>query len=234
MTNMDPLFLRAFFPGLTSPKTATAEWSGHRVLGRRLRPFSLWHLLVLTGIESPFVQPLDPKAPPSGGDLVTAVDICRNRYPEARVGGRGWLRRAANFLRLAGGGFIRQAQMFLSYRAAFEAGPEFQIVPSRHASSGEPRGQPPLIFEMVIAAMKVARCSRAEAWNLPPGEAAWYRSEWLRERGADVDFLTPEVQADQERLAHDAPDVHAALVRGAAKFGRGLNVRCQRGGGAHA
>jgi hypothetical protein len=190
-----------------------APWSEHWVLGRQLRAFSLWHLLLLTEVESPVIR----AAHVTPQDLVVAVEICRCAWPETAVGGRSWRRRLANFWRLAGGGFARQLKAFAEYRQDFESPPDFRIVPPERCGSSSPRGQPPLLFELLIATMQIARCGRAEAWGVSPAEAAWYRMEWLKQRGADVDFIAADDREEQERLAQLNPKLHAALLAGAAK-----------------
>jgi hypothetical protein len=51
----------------------------HRVLGKRLRPFSLWHALLLEAIQSPIWLGRGMLTLP---DLHSAVAICSNEWPK--------------------------------------------------------------------------------------------------------------------------------------------------------
>jgi hypothetical protein len=216
---LDPAFSEAFLHRLAR----NSEWSAHRVLGRRLRPFSLWHLLLLSEVESPLIQ----AAPIAAHDLVVGVELCRCVYPASTLGGRSLWRRILNAWHIAGGGLSRQVERFRAYREDFESPPDYSIVPPER-SSGTTRGQPPLLFQLLVATIKVARCGRQEAWGVSPGEAAWYRAEWLKERGCDVDFIDAAVKAEQVKLEVIDPSLHQALLAGAAKFKAGIK------GGHHA
>lgn len=75
---MDERFLRAWF------------CREHTVLGRKLRPFSLAHRLVLEAVGSPFMA---PDRPFTMSDLCVAVRICASADPFTTTGGPTWLER---------------------------------------------------------------------------------------------------------------------------------------------
>lgn len=213
---LEAAFTEAFFHRLPRRFDARDPWSAHRVLGKRLRPFSIWHALLLTQEASPFTMGggVARVAPP---DLVKAVSVCRLRYPlsrpDGRMGGPRFSWRA--FWRMLGGGFAREVEAFNTYLEDFQTVPEYTVVPPK--SAGEARTPAPETLRLVRAVLACTGCSRAEAWDCPMGEARWWYALWLQERGADLDFTSAHVRAEQEQLERENPALHAALVRGARR-----------------
>ena len=214
---LEAAFTEAFLHRLTRRFDARDPWSAHCVLGRPLRPFSVWHALLLTRESSPFTMGggVARVAPP---DLLKAVTVCQLRYPFNAVSLRfSW--RA--FWKMLGGGFAREVEGFNAYLSDFQTVPEYTVVPPK--SAGESRTPAPETLRLVRAVMGCTGCSRAEAWDCPMGEARWWYALWLQERGADLDFTSAHVRAEQEQLEREQPGLHAALVRGAQK------ARAQKG-----
>lgn len=208
---LEAAFTEAFFHRLPRRFDARDPWSAHRVLGRWLRPFSVWHALLLTREASPFTEG-GSRARVAPADLVKAVTACRLRYPASEVHVRfSW--RA--FWRMLGGGFAREVETFSAYLADFQSVPEYTVVPPK--SAGESRTPAPETLRLVRAVMGCTGCTRAEAWDCPLGEARWWYALWLQERGADLDFTSASVRAEQQRLEAENPALHASLVRGAHK-----------------
>lgn len=54
----------------------------HRILGQRLKPFSLGHYLILSRFDSPFVSDEPNKVAVSKDDLIFAVLVCAHEYEE--------------------------------------------------------------------------------------------------------------------------------------------------------
>ncbi len=206
---LEAAFAEAFFHRLPARFFARDPWSAHSVLGQRVRPFSVWHALLLTKEASPFTT--------GGGagriapaDLLKAVAVCRLQYPQNELRLSFSLR---SFWRMLGGGLAREVEAFNAYLADFQTLPEYTIIPPR--GCGEPRTPAPETLRLVRAVMGCTGCSRAEAWDCPVGEARWWYALWLQERGADLDFVSAHVRAEQEQLERENPKLHAALVRGA-------------------
>lgn len=210
-------FTEAFFHRLPRRFDAHDPWSAHRVLGKRLRPFSIWHALLLTREASPFTMGggVARVSPP---ELVKAMRVCRLRYPDSLVSLRFSVRA---FWRMLGGGFAREVEAFNAYLADFQTVPEYTVVPPK--SAGESRTPAPETLRLVRAVISCTGCSRAEAWDCPMGEARWWYALWLQECGADLDFTSAHVRAEQEQLEREQPGLHAALIRGAQK------ARAQKG-----
>jgi hypothetical protein len=213
---IEAAFAEAFIHRWPRRFDARDPWSGHRVLGKRLRPFSIWHALLLTREASPFTMG-GGVARVAPGDLVKAVAVCQMRFPWSGPDGQiqprfSW----RTFWRMLGGGFAMEVEAFQAYLADFQTLPEYTVIPPRNA--GESRTPAPETLRLVRAVIGCTGCSRQEAWDCPLGEARWWFALWLQERGADLDFTSAGVRAEQEQLEQENPELHAALVRGAARI----------------
>ena len=204
---MDPAFAEAFLHALASPFRANDPWSGHKVLGRRLRPFCLWHSFLLEQMGSPFVT----GAGVTAADLSRAVAVCRCRYGGVSRTPRFSL---AAFWKVLGRGLGSEVQLFREYVADFQTRPDYRVIPPRGAT-GPARGQAPEYLRLVAEVIAMTRCSRQEAWEMPVGEARWWFALGLKNRGADLDFADAEQRAAEEReiaaLKARNPGLHEAL-----------------------
>lgn len=209
---IEAAFSEAFLHRLPVRFDRQDPWSAHRVLGVRLRPFSVWHAFLLTREESPLTQVREGQMSIGPADLLKAVDICRLRYPQNEIQPRfSW--RA--FWRMLGGGFEREVEAFKGYLADFQTVPDYTVIPPRNA--GESRTPAPETLRLVRAVIGCTGCRRDEAWDCPLGEARWWFALWLQERGADLDFTSAKVREEQAILERENPALHAALIRGAQR-----------------
>lgn len=199
---MDPAFAEAFVHALARPFRPDDPWSGHKVLGKRLRPFCLWHSFLLEQMGSPFVT----GAGVTAADLSRAVAVCRCRYRELYAPTRFCM---VAFWKVLGPGLGKEVQRFRDYVGDFQTRPDYHVVPTRGAT-GPARGQAPDYLRLVAEAIAVARCSRQEAWEMPVGEARWWFAIGLKNRGADLDF------ADAEQRAAEAREIAALKIRNPA------------------
>jgi hypothetical protein len=173
---LDPSLAGAFIDGGVS----------HRLLGVRLRPFSLWHLLLLQTLDSPFLR----KGQVGLHDLRTAIGICRLRFGQSRV-----RRPSLGLVLLCRKGAFHDAVCdFLSYTGGYLYKPDYSIVPSKYSTPGKVSGAPE-IFRLASDVIGWSHWTEDHVWNMAPGRAQWYRSSALRAIGADVDFVS---QADRD------------------------------------
>lgn len=184
---LDPVFGEAFAL-LPTP----------RVLGWRLRPFSLWHQLLLEEIDSPFVT----GTAPTGPDLVRAVAICRCRHPYVRID----LPRGTGLYTLAhlAGRFRQHLERFKAYAKQAHCRPEVTIHPPKGVT-GDSRGSAPEVFRLHLSVLALVH-DRSAAWDCPAGQAEWYHMEAQRAKGVDVDYLTEKTRADWARLEAEDPE----------------------------
>ncbi len=191
-----------------------------RVLGWHLRPFSLWHRLLLEEIDSPLVR-LPTKANPTEGltgtDLLRIAAICRNRYPCVRIafGPLGRLYTAAQLAGRVPAHLVR----LRTYLTQALANPEYAIHPPRGGTRGPQRGSAPEVFRMFLSVLAHSR-NIAEAWDCPAGQAAWYHAEALRAKGVDVDYVTEEQRQRERQWAAANPEAAAKCRAVAAQWDR--------------
>lgn len=163
--------------------------NAHKVLGHRLRPFSLYHQLILEAISSPIM---------GGSGIVTLIDLeiaCRicasdyNGYQDAsrRIGWFGKLRWGIKALTRS---LEKEAAKFDAYFSDFVA------LPETHGQGGSQEGK---TYHEFPAPLSVAGClmangfesgRRKEIWMTPLGEAHWYCATFLRLDGADLNLIT--------------------------------------------
>lgn len=192
--------------------------SNSRILGIRLRKFSLWHRLLLRTVQSPFLGGKD--ATVTLFDLATAAGICSLPYGNSKVR-RPWLaplimqikailltiwrwktRKEENqFKRL----FRKEVDTFLEYCSDYLQEPDFAIIPFEgdRKRPHTPRGKAPPEIEQVADIVGWSKCSFEDAWNMPVGLSNWYRVIAIREAGTDVDFVTERERKFQEKLPKD-------------------------------
>jgi hypothetical protein len=167
--------------------------STHRVLGRKLKPFCLWHRFQLEILESPFLS----------GDVINIVDLeravqaCCLTYPEvikAKI--NMWSFR----WRLAGCSFEAEVKKFMNYVEDHFSPPKF-LPQLKKRYMPETINHPPpenlIIFSAVAA---LTGWKDKEIWMLPLGQAYWYAASHWYQAGAELDFLTPEHLVLRERI----------------------------------
>lgn len=164
----------------------------HRVLGRRLRPFCLWHVLLLQAIHSPFV---------AGGnatlfDLKNAVAICRLGYRQSHIRRQFWPR-FMTVKRLR-----KHVELFMEYVGDYLSKPEYTVVPLDIRDRRPPPRitPPPAVVCTAYNAAYGARISIKEAWEMPIGEAYISEAMHFRAQGSQLDFLNDEEKEFQRQM----------------------------------
>ena len=194
-------------------------WSERKVLGKRLRPFCVWHRAMLDAVKSPFLTNGDKTL----RDVCIAVAICRTRFGQSNLR-KPWLipcliwlktllwallphrkkeygpedPRSLNPMQRA---ILKHSNDFLEYCGDYLQRPKATIIPpeSNGSSPRVPRGHAP---EEIAHAADLMHWGIPEtrAWEMPLGLANWYRIMAIKSTGADVDFMDSEEQQFTESL----------------------------------
>lgn len=167
--------------------------STHRVLGRKLRPFSLWHRFQLEILDSPILSGKKIEHL----DLERACRCCQLQYPNPITAGiNGWSLR----WRLAGRDFALEVQKFGTYLEDYFAPPKF--LPSiRKVHQPEVIHPPPEAIRILSAVIDLTKWPENKIWDMPIGQAYWYAAGQWYQDGAELDFLTPEHLVLRDRIA---------------------------------
>lgn len=170
-------------------------YATQRVLGTRLRPFCLWHRLLLKTLDSPVFTGgmLDLRA------LRVAAGVCRLRFGQCRVR-KPWP--GAYLLR---NGLQAEVDRFYAYAGDYIAKPEWAVVPMRLPRKGagappEPRGDIPEDIRVVADLVAWSHWPEWYVWEMPIGRAYWYQMMSQRAGGLDVDYLDAEEREFQAEL----------------------------------
>jgi hypothetical protein len=165
----------------------------HTVLGRKLRPFCLWHLFLLQTLNSPYLSA--GKVTPF--DLKKGVAICSTRFREHELrnprGLRAWWQCSSTAR------FEIQSNRFLEYISDHLQRPDFSIITSETTKAQVPRGQPPEVLQVVCDVIDFTKWPERYIWQMPIGAAYWYQAMFLKSKH-DTDFLTPEERIFQAQL----------------------------------
>lgn len=166
---MDSRFIMAF----TSPGET-------RLLGYRMRPFSMKHRLALEAIKSPFVT---PDKPVGIVDLFVAVKICAEQSI-----------RSLSFLDMVRIMRIRMKPSLMEeYIKAFhsytnmEQWPKFWTKSKQQSSS---KGLPWMLS--IVSNLMANGFDEEAAWSLPESQAIWYHTAFSVRNGNDITLLSDE------------------------------------------
>ena len=172
----------------------------HRVLGRRLRPFSMWHKTLLEYGGSPVLFGKIPDL----AQLDYAVRVCVLRYPElpdsvpSGVFGRLWRSLCFSRFRLE-----KETERFCRYIDDYYTPPH---ILSKNGT-GDTEVAPDIDdgIREVAAYRMMTCCPRSEPWDLPIGELYWMNAAMNRREGAEFRILTPQ-QAERLRRLKEKLD----------------------------
>lgn len=188
----------------------------HRILGRRLHPYSTWHEFNLQAINSPFLtgEGISIK------DCVALVRICSTQYrtggpvPELRARWWWWPRLWRTRMSV----LVREIE---AYMVDYAVGPKFW--PNQHKAlveGGQAMEDREIdeLLEQVTWYEQNTRCGDEAAWNMPLGLLRWKNACFSKFQGADVQIWTPlhdelKKKNDKKREKMIA-DMEAALVAG--------------------
>ena len=188
-----PLVARLRSPFRIPNSELRTPWSGHVILGLRVRPFSLWHAfnLDLVGYAAENLNQFNT--------LLLAVRCCRLRYPRTLSPSPGIVEKFAEFrfiFRFAKSVSLRlrEIQKFLGYRKDYA-----DCVPEM-ADTGETVKLPGYLYQVALLRRLNPELTKAQAWDYPVAEAQWEILAGLAAQGTKIDILTPEDRRDLEEM----------------------------------
>lgn len=171
----------------------------HRVYGKRLLPFSLWHQLLLEHAQSPVFE--GKGCTPA--DLLLAARLCSTPwnpsfvFPDLSLPGSTRLLVAS-----VGHPFLRELRKFGTYLQDYCSGPKLWESDSSGGSSRDIDG----ILETAVYLTKATTLSWSEVWTYPVGVLEWISLSAQKLDGAEVNIWTPDdeirftqFKADRER-----------------------------------
>lgn len=175
----------------------------HRVLGRRLHPFTLRHAFILAAGDNAFFN----GGTPTVGDLYQAVEICSRPPGFFPKGGtpskwrrRWWEIRTSRCDRLA------EAEKFRRYIEDYTASPSVWT-----SVDGGKGAKCHWVISTVAAVVANLHLQLEEAWNLSPGEASWYLvASYESNPWAKIDVMSEEEEEAIELMKH-LPDDPVAV-----------------------
>lgn len=205
---VDPIFSEAWIHNLPPDFTSDDPWSNHVVLGRRMRPFSLWHRLLLRDIESPL---LDAARAITPQDLDKAVSICRCRYQQVNFAARP-VYSPTLLWHVAAGGLAKGTAAFAEYLRDFCARPDYVILPNPNVKGPPPLplGRPETELSQAATVIGWSHWTDRYVWELPECQVEHYAAMAQEAAGARLDFTDAskrsfEAQLD-EKLAREAAE----------------------------
>ena len=159
----------------------------HRVLGKRLKPFSLWHALLLEATRSPIWAGHGPITLP---DLHAAVAICSNEWPKFNL--------KAGFFTILRNSCISDDRLQFEGKKLIAYFNDYNSVPmlwteDKKDFKEKPRCPLPLSLDLVAWLVRHG-FGEARSWNMPIGLAHWYYIACARQRGGEIDLVSPEEQ----------------------------------------
>jgi len=178
--------------------------TNHRVMGRRLRKFTLYHRFWLEAMESPLVM---------GGsisilDLELASRVCACKYgtvERAIEGGAGGWRSWKGWWFALRSVFVnheREANNWEEYLKDHVCGPNTHNAPME-TKDGTTYEDFPSIMDQVCAVIRGTGWTPDTVWNLGPGEAEWYMTGVYRLRGVDMKVKSEQDEEFEEGMAAD-------------------------------
>lgn len=164
----------------------------HRVFGRRLDPYCLWHHFNLEIVQSPVLlqEPVDPLS------LWQAVVICttpwtpQHRRPTVeRMGLVGFVWRVGRF------NFRREVLKYQAYFNDYNAWPK--LWPNTHKQFDSAAPPPPdrdfdENLELALHVLRSSSLTWREIWTMPMGMLRWVSIGLQKFEGAKIMIWTPE------------------------------------------
>jgi len=167
--------------------------TSYRFLGVKVRPFCLWHLLLLQTINSPFVM--------SGYatlfDLKTAIGACRLKYRESKIR-RPWFP-----WKMPSKDLKQEVNRFVEYIGDYSSNIEYNIIPFDTGQGDKPPPRivpPPGVVVTAFNAAQGARVSIEDAWNMPIGEANIAQAMHYQIQGSRVSFFDDDEREFQRQM----------------------------------
>ena len=168
------------------------------------------------------------KKPVTHFDIRNAVAVCCLEFPDSNIKrpwlrptfGRYWLvtRLALSTIilrkkpvqgeeNIVQKGLRKNVDKFLFYTQDYVQQPEYAIIPIETsgppAKPQVPRGRAPDDIEMVADLLAWTHWDDKKIWDLPLGYANWLRTMAIRDKGADIDFVTEKEREFRKTLPEE-------------------------------
>ena len=191
-----PLYLKI---GRWALGVGRCDWTAHKVLGLRLRPFSFWHAfnLDLIGYNASKLTAFS--------SLLLAARCCRLRYPQSLADQNPrWhnelvtFRHERRFNRDSKFKFD-QIRRFIAYRKDYA-----DCVPEV-AASEETTKLPWYLYQVSVLRQTRPDLTEAQAWNAPIAASIWSILGRMAAQGNKIDILTPEDRAQLAEIEKAQP-----------------------------
>jgi len=159
----------------------------HRVLGKKLKPFSLWHALLLEAIKSPIWMGQGKLTLP---DLHSAVAICSQEWPSFNLN--------AGIITVIRNTFLRgkrlddESKKLIAYFNDYNSVPMIWTA-DKSDKKEAPKCPLPMALDLVAWLVRHG-FGEARSWNMPIGLAHWYYVACAKQRGSEIDLVSPEEQ----------------------------------------
>lgn len=186
---MDGRFLTAFIV----PET----WD---IMGYRLRPFSLRHIMYLEALQSPLVCPPGP-ATATPEDLLVFLRVCSEVHP-SKAFRKPSLMDRWRIVRLTADTefFFKALSEIAEYTRICSSVPVVYEKEADAKAVTKKEGIPP---PLSLAVSLMSRCgfTKDEAWDCTLGQAIWYATTYAKSEGVDIRILTTDDEKviDNER-----------------------------------
>jgi hypothetical protein len=171
----------------------------HKVLGKTLKPFCLYHHFVLEALKSPLM---------TGGqasiiDLYIATLICQQEYPISfkKIPSSSWWSILWNSIRFGYYStrykFSREVSKFYNYAKDYSSTPQFweNQKNGAKADSGVPD-----VIGLMVSLMVGLKYTEKEAWNCPIGKAVWLTTTNAILNGSESKIISAEAKAYMEEM----------------------------------
>lgn len=165
----------------------------HRVYGKRLLPFCLWHQLVLEHAQSPVLA----GAPCTPADLLLAARICATPWNPAFVFPDLTLPGAGSLLwHSLGRTFHGELAKFVTYMNDFASPPKLWDSPQGATQERDVDS----IIETAAYIVKATTLTWEQAWTTPVGVLSWLSVCEQKLEGGEIQVFTPADEAAKAKF----------------------------------
>ena len=187
---LDTVFAESIVHARPPRWAARRGLSAHTVLGRRLRPFTFWHALLLEVIGSPYARGGRPGAFDLAA-LFHAARVCQLRYPHTLAPLRFATLSACLLQRRYGRRLEREQAAFLHYLRDYNSPPIYGTREGDEHSISCPW------YAVVVEQLLLLdpRLTLAQAWDSPIGSTRWRIAARQDAEGRKPLIETPEIRA---------------------------------------
>lgn len=171
-------------------------FSGHTVIGKRLRPYTFWVAANLDFVQSPFMGYPCKSGTPSFGDIYIATKCAQLRFPSTiripridyEISAWRYGRRFARDIKYR----FETVRDFSNYVKDYNSEPERVT-----SDNAKPVALPWYLYHVAML-VKHAGFTQKQAWESEIGWGQWWVTAMLTASGHNIELVTPE---DRQQLA---------------------------------